>query len=191
MKAIVQHACATEATYALAEMERLNAEALAALTGQHGVKLRMFPTDLVTAARKQATDVLGDLAGKNAAARKVHDSYVAVPRAHRGLVAHLDQGGAGGAGGVGAGRSAPDRESEFSRELTRIHLRWNKAPDARRIRRVSRARALAASAIASHLELHHLLPLLAQAVDAERDHVAGLEVLAAASCRDRRRAACR
>ncbi len=77
MKAIVQHACANEAAYALSEMERLNAEALAALTGQHGVKLRMFPQTLVTAARQQATDVLGDLAGKNAAARKVHDSYIA------------------------------------------------------------------------------------------------------------------
>jgi TRAP-type mannitol/chloroaromatic compound transport system substrate-binding protein len=77
LKAIVTHACANEAAYALAEMERLNAEALAALTGQHGVKLRTFPQGLVAAARKQAADVLGDLAGKSAAARKVHDSYLA------------------------------------------------------------------------------------------------------------------
>src|SRR5437016_3225695 len=42
-KAIVQHACAAEAAFALAEMERLNIEALAALTGQHGVSVRMFP----------------------------------------------------------------------------------------------------------------------------------------------------
>ncbi len=77
LKAIVQHACANEAQFALAEMERLNAEALAALTGQHGVKLRMFPQDLIAAARRQAGDVVGELAGKNAIARKVHDSYVA------------------------------------------------------------------------------------------------------------------
>ncbi|MBI4275694.1 MAG: TRAP transporter substrate-binding protein [Rhizobiales bacterium] len=77
LKAIVAHACATEASYALAEMERLNAEALAALTGQHGVKLRAFPADLVAAARKQATDVLGDVAAKSVSARKIHDSYMA------------------------------------------------------------------------------------------------------------------
>jgi TRAP-type mannitol/chloroaromatic compound transport system substrate-binding protein len=77
LKAIVAHACANEAAYALSEMERLNAEALAALTGQHGVKLRIFPPSLIGAARKQAGDVLGELAAKSAAARKVHDSYVA------------------------------------------------------------------------------------------------------------------
>jgi TRAP-type mannitol/chloroaromatic compound transport system substrate-binding protein len=77
MKAIVQHACASEAAFALAEMERLNAEALAALTGQHGVRLRMFPQSLVAAARRHAIDVLGDLAAKSAAARKIHDSYLA------------------------------------------------------------------------------------------------------------------
>jgi TRAP-type mannitol/chloroaromatic compound transport system substrate-binding protein len=77
MKAIISHACANEAAYALSEMERLNAEALAALTGQHGVKLRIFPPGFIAAARKQATDVLGDVAAKNAAARKVHDSYLA------------------------------------------------------------------------------------------------------------------
>jgi TRAP-type mannitol/chloroaromatic compound transport system substrate-binding protein len=77
MKAIVQHACASEAAFALAEMERLNAEALTALTGQHGVKLRTFPSSLVAAARSQAGDVVGELAARSAVARKVHDSYVA------------------------------------------------------------------------------------------------------------------
>jgi TRAP-type mannitol/chloroaromatic compound transport system substrate-binding protein len=77
LKAIVQHACANEAQFALAEMERLNAEALAALTGQHGVKLRTFPASLITTARAQAGDVVGELAAKSAAARKIHDSYVA------------------------------------------------------------------------------------------------------------------
>jgi TRAP-type mannitol/chloroaromatic compound transport system substrate-binding protein len=77
LKAIVAHACATEANFALAEMERLNTEALAALTGQHHVKLRGFPTDLVAAARDASRDVLGELAGRNATARKIHDSYLA------------------------------------------------------------------------------------------------------------------
>src|ERR1700727_1052838 len=37
-KAIIAHACAAEASYALSEMERLNAEALAALIGRNNVK---------------------------------------------------------------------------------------------------------------------------------------------------------
>ncbi|HVV60373.1 MAG TPA: TRAP transporter substrate-binding protein [Pseudolabrys sp.] len=77
LKAIVAHACATEASYALAEMERLDAEALTALTGQHGVKLRAFPADFVAAARKQSVDVLGEVAARDKISGKVHGSYVA------------------------------------------------------------------------------------------------------------------
>ena len=76
LKAIVRHACAVEAGFALAEMERLNFEALAALTGQHGVQLRSFPESLIRAARQQAGAVVGELAAKSAAARRIHDSYV-------------------------------------------------------------------------------------------------------------------
>ena len=75
LKAIVAHACATEANYALAEMERLNAQALAALVDEHKVKLAAFPEDLIAAARKQAGEVLGELAGKSAITGKVHASY--------------------------------------------------------------------------------------------------------------------
>jgi TRAP-type mannitol/chloroaromatic compound transport system substrate-binding protein len=77
LKAIVAHACAAEASFALAEMERLNVEALAALTTRNGVQLRTFPADLIAAARKQGADVLAELAARSANARKVHDSYVA------------------------------------------------------------------------------------------------------------------
>jgi TRAP-type mannitol/chloroaromatic compound transport system substrate-binding protein len=77
LKAIIAHACATEASFALAEMERLNAEALAALTGQHGVKLRDFPSDLIDAARQQSVGVLGELAGRDAISGKIHASYLA------------------------------------------------------------------------------------------------------------------
>lgn len=76
-KAIIAHACSAEATFALSEMERLNAEALVALTGQHRVQLRTFPADLVAAARKEANDVLADLAARNDKARRVHASYSA------------------------------------------------------------------------------------------------------------------
>lgn len=76
LKAVVAHACAAEATYALAEMERLNAAALDALVKQHNVKLTAFPGDFVTAARKQADNVLDELAQRTGEAAKVHDSYM-------------------------------------------------------------------------------------------------------------------
>jgi len=77
LRAIVAHACAAEAGFALSEMERLNAEALAALIERHNVALRSFPGEVVAAARKVAADVLGEVAARSDLARKVHDSYVA------------------------------------------------------------------------------------------------------------------
>jgi TRAP-type mannitol/chloroaromatic compound transport system substrate-binding protein len=77
LKAIVAHACAAEAGFALSEMERLNAEALAALIERHGVQLKSFPAEVVAAARKVSADVLADVAARSEMARKVHDSYVA------------------------------------------------------------------------------------------------------------------
>src|SRR3954465_10168615 len=71
-RAIVAHACATEANFALAEMERLNAEGLGALTERHGVQLRSFPGEVVDAARKVAAEVLGELGARSDMARKVH-----------------------------------------------------------------------------------------------------------------------
>jgi TRAP-type mannitol/chloroaromatic compound transport system substrate-binding protein len=76
-KAIIAHACAAEASYALSEMERLNAEALAALTGRDKVKLRSFSADIVGAARQQAADVLAELGAKSDIARRISDSYSA------------------------------------------------------------------------------------------------------------------
>jgi TRAP-type mannitol/chloroaromatic compound transport system substrate-binding protein len=76
LQTIVAHACAAEAAFALAEMERLNIEALVTLTARDA-QLRTFPTDLIIAARGIATDVLAEVAGRSPAARKVHDSYVA------------------------------------------------------------------------------------------------------------------
>jgi TRAP-type mannitol/chloroaromatic compound transport system substrate-binding protein len=75
-QAMLAHACAAEANFALAEMEKLNAEALSVMISQHGVKLREFPQGLVEAARGQARDVLAELAGRDAASRKIHDSYL-------------------------------------------------------------------------------------------------------------------
>jgi TRAP-type mannitol/chloroaromatic compound transport system substrate-binding protein len=77
LQAIVAHACAAEASFALAEMERLNIEALHTLTTANNVQLRAFPADLIAAARSTAGDVLGELSGKSAGAQKVHASYMA------------------------------------------------------------------------------------------------------------------
>ena len=77
LQTIVARACAAEASFALAEMERLNIEALVTLTTRDNAQLRTFPADLIVAARGIATDVLAEVANKSAAARKVHDSYVA------------------------------------------------------------------------------------------------------------------
>lgn len=74
-KAIVTHACAAEAAFALNEMERLNVEALAALLERHNVKLRTFPSSMIEAARGHARDVTGEIASKSEIARKIVESY--------------------------------------------------------------------------------------------------------------------
>src|ERR1700688_4797482 len=75
LKAIVAHACAAEANFALAEMERLNAEALGALVNEHGVMLAAFPGDLVDAAREKAHDVLFEFGVRSDVTGKVSGSY--------------------------------------------------------------------------------------------------------------------
>ena len=75
LKAIVAHACATEANYALAEMERLNAQALESLVTDRGVKLAAFPDELVAAAREQAHAVLFEFGMDSDITGKVAGSY--------------------------------------------------------------------------------------------------------------------
>jgi len=75
MKAIVSHACAAEASFALSEMDRLNAEALAALTERYNAKLQTFSPDIVAAARKQAADIMVELSAKSDIARRIGESY--------------------------------------------------------------------------------------------------------------------
>jgi TRAP-type mannitol/chloroaromatic compound transport system substrate-binding protein len=77
LKAIVAHACATEANYALAEMERLNAQALESLVKDHGVTLAAFPNDVVTAAREKAHEVMFAFAVRSDLNGKVSASYEA------------------------------------------------------------------------------------------------------------------
>ena len=66
---------AAEANYALAEMERLNAQALEALVKDHGVKLTAFPADIVAAAREQAHQVMTGFAVRSDITGKISGSY--------------------------------------------------------------------------------------------------------------------
>jgi TRAP-type mannitol/chloroaromatic compound transport system substrate-binding protein len=77
LKAIITQACATEASFALAEMERLNVEALVALAGRYKVELKSFPPDLVAAAHRQAADILNEVAARSEIAGRIHASYAA------------------------------------------------------------------------------------------------------------------
>jgi TRAP-type mannitol/chloroaromatic compound transport system substrate-binding protein len=74
-RAIIAHACATEAAFALNEMERLNIEALKALTEQHKVQLRRFPAAMVAAARARARDIVGEIGDHGDMARRIAGSY--------------------------------------------------------------------------------------------------------------------
>ena len=94
-KAIVAHACAAEAAFALNEMERLNVEALAALTERNGVKLRTFPPAMIEAARGHARDITGEIATKSEIARKIVESVYRLPRARGEVGERLGEGGAG------------------------------------------------------------------------------------------------
>ena len=99
-KAIVSNACAAEASYALAEMERLNIEALAALTTRDNAQLRTFPPDLdrrrTRASGRRARRTCRQEPRRPQGARFLRR----LPRQGRCLVAHFAAGGAGGAGRV-------------------------------------------------------------------------------------------
>jgi hypothetical protein len=100
---------ATEANCTLAEMERLNAQALALVNEHKGCGV---PRDLIDAARKQANDVLGELAGRAITGKGMR--LRGVPRAHGALVARVDRIRIARAGGIvrtATGFGAP--ESKF------------------------------------------------------------------------------
>jgi TRAP-type mannitol/chloroaromatic compound transport system substrate-binding protein len=76
MRAIVAHACAAEASSALAEFEQANALALEALITKNNVKLFVFPQAMIKAARPHADAILAEVAAGSDIARRIHDSYV-------------------------------------------------------------------------------------------------------------------
>jgi TRAP-type mannitol/chloroaromatic compound transport system substrate-binding protein len=78
LQAVVAEACRAENAYALAEAERMNAEALKALVEEHGVQLRAFPAEITAALRAQAPAVLAQFADMGGLDKRIHDSYVAM-----------------------------------------------------------------------------------------------------------------
>ncbi len=78
LKAVVAEACRAENAFALAESERMNAEALRSLVADHGVQLRVFPEEITAALRAEAPAVLAQFAEKGGIDKRIHDSYVAM-----------------------------------------------------------------------------------------------------------------
>jgi TRAP-type mannitol/chloroaromatic compound transport system substrate-binding protein len=78
LQAVVTEACRAENAFALAESERMNAEALKSLVEDHGVHLRRFPPEIVEALRARAPEVLGQFAEHGGLDKRIHDSYVAM-----------------------------------------------------------------------------------------------------------------
>jgi TRAP-type mannitol/chloroaromatic compound transport system substrate-binding protein len=78
LQAVVAEACRAENAFALAESERMNAEALHALVNEHAVKLRTFPVEVTEALRAQAPAVLAQFADQGGLERRIHDSYTAM-----------------------------------------------------------------------------------------------------------------
>lgn len=76
LQAVVAEACRAENAFAVAEAERMNAEALRSLVDEHGARLRSFPDDVVTALRRQAPEVLAQFSGKGGIEARIHDSFV-------------------------------------------------------------------------------------------------------------------
>jgi TRAP-type mannitol/chloroaromatic compound transport system substrate-binding protein len=75
MRAVIAHACATEAAFALSEFERMNADALDALVTKNQVKLFAFPSEVIRGARPHADAILADVARSSDIAKRIHESY--------------------------------------------------------------------------------------------------------------------
>ena len=75
LKRIVEAACAAEDAYSLAETEWNNAIALQTLMTKHNVKPRSFPQELLSAARKEAADVMMDFSKRGGLEKRIYESY--------------------------------------------------------------------------------------------------------------------
>jgi len=75
LQAIVDSACQAMNNDVSAELTANNASALKTLVDEHGVKLSYLPEPVLEALRDTTAEVLADYAGKDAATRRVYESY--------------------------------------------------------------------------------------------------------------------
>ncbi|MGY9006361.1 MAG: TRAP transporter substrate-binding protein [Alphaproteobacteria bacterium] len=75
LKAIVTSACRAESDAMLGEFNHRNGAALKFLVEKHGVKLRKFPDDVMTALGKAASVVLSELEGADDLTRRTYNSF--------------------------------------------------------------------------------------------------------------------
>lgn len=77
LQKVIEGACLASAAETLADFTRHNIEALDPLVKQHGVQLRLWPKDVVTAAGKAWAEVQQEVAASDAFTAKVNQSYSA------------------------------------------------------------------------------------------------------------------
>jgi TRAP-type mannitol/chloroaromatic compound transport system substrate-binding protein len=75
LKIIVAEACRAEAEAMLGEYNRRNAQALKVLLEKHGVQLRRFPGDIMTALGHASETVLAELEGADDLTRRTYRSF--------------------------------------------------------------------------------------------------------------------
>ncbi len=75
LKIIVAEACRAEAEAMLGEYNRRNAQALKVLVEKHGVQLRRFPGDIMTALGHASETVLAELEGADDLTRRTYQSF--------------------------------------------------------------------------------------------------------------------
>ena len=75
LQTVVSSACRAEAEAMLGEFNRRNGAALKTLIEQHGVILRRFPDDVVTALGKAAAGVLAELEGADDLTKRTYQSF--------------------------------------------------------------------------------------------------------------------
>src|SRR4029077_2402894 len=77
LRQVVRHACEAEHSAGLADAEAGNAAAIEALSRQ-GVRVSLFPADVMTAARQTARATTAETPAKDALSARIVESYRAV-----------------------------------------------------------------------------------------------------------------
>jgi TRAP-type mannitol/chloroaromatic compound transport system substrate-binding protein len=92
LQAIIATACRAEAETMLAEYNRRNAESLKILIEKHGVQIRRFPSDVMTALGKASVEVLAELENADDLTRRTYHAFVGFRDAAIGWSKLAEQG---------------------------------------------------------------------------------------------------